>query len=199
MNTGSLGGDAGRFHDGFYLRLGLGGGSMGTSASFDPDDGSTFETSGGCLAFDIAVGGTPVPGFVIGGDYAFQEAFKPHFKVRTSSRSAEGDGNTNTVFGLLGVFTDWFPNPRGGFHLGGTLGFAVLSVADENGNLDNSRSENGFGGALRIGYDAWVSRDWSLGVLGQFVGGRVGSDTSNSVSERDSVATFSVLFTALYY
>lgn len=199
MNTGpSLNGDLPRFHDRFYLRMSLGGGALATSGDFSPDNGNTFETHGGCVAFDLAIGGTPVPGFVIGGDYAFQEAFRPRLKLSSRSITTEGDSNVNTVFGLLGPFVDWFPDPRGGFHFGGTLGFAVLAVANDNGNIDNSASENGFGGALRLGYDAWISNDWSLGVLGQFVGGRVSAET-NSVTERDSVQSFSVLFTALYH
>jgi hypothetical protein len=190
--------DTPRFHDRFYLRLSLGGGTMGTSGNLDPDNGVTFETRGGCVAFDVAIGGTPAPGFVIGGDYAFQMAFRPHFKTSSSSFSFEDDASANTVFGLFGFFVDWFPEPRGGFHVGGTLGFAVLSVANENGNFDNSVSENGIGGALRVGYDFWISNQWSVGVLGQFVGGRVSGD-SNSVNERDTVSSFAVLFTALYH
>lgn len=199
MNTGSLGGgDVPYFHDRFYLRLSLGGGTMGTSGTFDPDDGSTFDTRGGCFAFDLAIGGTPVPGFVIGGNYAFQESFKPHVKIRSGALSVDGDSDTNTVFSVLGPFVDWFPDPSGGFHFGGTLGFGVLSVADDSGSVSNSVSESGFGGALRIGYDAWVSRQWALGVLGQFVGGRVSSN-SRTPNERDSVTSFAVLFTALYH
>jgi len=199
MNTGSLGGgDIPYFHDRFYLRLSLGGGTLGTSGNLDPDNGTTFDTRGGCVAFDLAIGGTPVPGFVIGGDYAFQEAFRPHIKLRSGSISAEQDADVNTVFGVLGPFVDWFPDPSGGFHFGGTLGLAVLSSADDNGNVSNSVSESGFGYAFRLGYDAWVSRQWALGVLGQFVGGSVSTD-SRSPRERDSVASFSVLFTALYH
>jgi hypothetical protein len=199
MNTGSLGGgDIPYFHDRFYLRMSVGGGTMGTSGNFDPDNGATFDTRGGCVALDIAIGGTPAPGFVIGGDYAFQEAFRPHLKFRSASISTDQDANANTVFGLFGAFVDWFPDPRGGFHLGGTLGFAILSIADDSGNVDNTVSEGGVGGAFRIGYDAWVSSQWSLGVLGQFVGGRVSADT-HSVTERDSVASFSLLVTTLYH
>jgi hypothetical protein len=199
MNTGSLGGDGQRLHDGFYLRLSVGGGTMGTSGTFDPDDGSSFDTRGGCVSFDIAVGGSPVPGLVIGGNYAFQEAFKPRLTLSSSSFSTERDADVNTVFGLVGPFVDWFPDPRSGFHVGGTLGFAVLTIADENGNVDNGVSERGFGGALRVGYDFWVDSQWSLGVVGQFVGGRVSGDSVNSVTERDSVGSFAVLFTALYH
>jgi hypothetical protein len=199
MNTGSLGGEVQRLHDGFYLRLSLGAGTLATSGDLDPDDGSTFETRGGCVALDLAIGGTPVPGFVIGGNYAFQESFQPHIKVKTSSFSVEQNADANTVFSLFGAFVDWFPDPRGGFHVGGTLGYAVLSTADENGDVESTASETGFGGALRVGYDFWVSSQWSLGVLGQFVGGRVRGDSVNSFTERDSVGSFAVLFTALYH
>jgi hypothetical protein len=189
--------DKPRFHDRFYLRLSLGGGTMGTNADFQPNNGVDFETQGGSVALDLAIGGTPAPGFVIGGDFAFQEAFRPHFTVNFR----EGESNANTVFGLLGFFLDWFPDPRGGFHVGGTFGYADLSVAGENDVIVNDVRERGVGGAVRVGYDLWISNQWSLGLLGQWVGGWVTGDNgnNNTFTESDTVSSFALLFTALYH
>jgi hypothetical protein len=196
---GSLSGDIPRFHDRFYLRLGLGGGTLRTSGTFDPDDGTSIDTRGGGFSFDLAIGGTPAPGFVIGGDYTFQQGVKPRVKFSTPTGSSEIDSNNDSVFGLLGIFADWFPDPRGGFHVGATLGLALLSIADDNGNVSNSNEKRGGGGALRVGYDFWVGDQWSIGILGQLVGASVSRDTTFGVSEHDSVGSFGLLVTALYH
>jgi len=186
--------DKPRFHDRFYLRMSAGGGTLGTNASFGQDNGLDFETRGGCLSLDLAIGGTPVPGFVVGGNFAFQEAFKPHF----TETLGEGETHTNTVFTLLGPFIDWFPDPRGGFHLGATFGYAYVAVVDQSGLADNTLRENGIGGAVRAGFDLWVSNQWALGLLGQFVGGQVWSGDT-VVKRNDWVSSWALLFTALHH
>src|SRR5947207_1236864 len=53
-----------RNHDGFYLRLGLGGGTLKTNGSFSPDIGvSDFSLKGGGVMFDLSIGGTVGRGF----------------------------------------------------------------------------------------------------------------------------------------
>jgi len=179
--------------------MSLGGGSLGTKGALDPDNGTDVETRAGGIGLDLAIGGTPARGFVIGGDYAFQQGAKPHANFSSPTGSSETDSPNNLNLQLLGVFTDWFPDPRGGFHVGGTLGLARLYISDDKGHRSDSNAKKGGGVALRVGYDFWVGSQWSLGILGQFLGARVSSDSSRSVIGRDSVASFGLFFTALYH
>ena len=74
----------------------------------------------------------------------------------------------------LDVFVNYYPDPKSGFQLQAVLGFAVVSVVDEDGDSlfqdttgDEGSNPTGpvFGGG--IGYDGFVSSQWSLGVMGR--------------------------------
>jgi hypothetical protein len=192
-------GDIRHFHDRFYLRLGLGGGSLHTSGKFDPDLGTTLELSGGGPAFDLSIGGTPAPGFVVGGSYLFQQATQPRFTLANGSQTVSGDAENNAVLGLFGPFIDWFPDPAGGFHVGALVAFGLLTVADQSGQIKDSSDETGPAGAFRIGYDLWVADAWSIGILGQALAGSVSSKPVNGIQEKDTFTSFGLQVSALYH
>jgi hypothetical protein len=187
-------------HDGFYLRFALGGGGFAAKGGLEPSSTyGEYKISGGGIAMDLAIGGSPVPGLTIGGEYLFQQAVKPHVEYRSIS----GEGQNNLNFGLLGPFIDWYPNPEGGFHVGATLGLAFLGVSNQDGsttrNSDGSTNTiTGGGGALGIGYDFWVSRQLSLGILGKFFGASLSKDHSG-LNEKYTVSGGSLLFSILYH
>jgi hypothetical protein len=60
-----------RLHDGFYLRMSIGGGSVAARGErYDESDAATdYSFAGNALLADLAVGGTPSPGLVLGGAY----------------------------------------------------------------------------------------------------------------------------------
>ena len=182
---------SGYIHDGFYFRFALGGGGMTATQhidGFSPDPSIT----GGGVAMDLALGGTVAPGLVLGGDYIFQQAVKPTIKYGDTSIATDNNAN----FGVIGFMVDWFPDPEGGFHFGGTIGAAAMTVSNQTGTTTNSRT--GFGGSLGVGYDFWVAREWSFGILGKFAGGSVGG-TDNGNHDSLKVSTFSLLATVLFH
>jgi hypothetical protein len=143
-------------HDGFYLRVSLGVGALGN----DYDLGAvSAESHGGTLALDVLVGGTPSKGLVLGGAL-FNEAGVSH-GVERGGRSL---GDANVRLSLIGPFVDGFFDPKGGFHLGGAVGFAALALEDL-GVEDETDTLTGFGGAAWAGYDAWVADEWAIGGL----------------------------------
>ena len=128
------------------------------------------------VGLDLWFGGTPVAGLAIGGALHFQQTVSPSISVN-GTKVGNSSLSLNSL--LIGPFADWFPDPHGGFHLGGTVGLARLSLSDKDDDT-TAQSPVGFGGAFVIGYDWWVSKEWSLGITGRFMGSAV-SDENNGV------------------
>jgi hypothetical protein len=175
--TGALAEQA-ETHDGLYLRL-----AGGLTHAIDPAevDAPGFRAegtlSGTGVTFDIALGGSPMPGLVLGGAAFLHHV--PELEADDMEGTVGGvfdlegdvtfDGQT---FTLLAPFVDYYPNPREGFHLLGAVGFGVLSM--EEGTPDNANSAlfqdhgaTGPAGLVGVGYEWWLADRWSLGVLGR--------------------------------
>lgn len=190
-----------RKHDGFYLRLSMGGGSVAARGDrYDPEQNrSDYDFEGDAFSADIMVGGTPAPGIVLGGAYLVNSAV---------SRSEVGEENREMdsafAYGMVGPFLDIFPNPKSGFHLGGALGPAASVSYDEDENQQSVAM--GFGAAAWIGYDFWISDQWSLGGMLRVQGARVETPKSRRLEEHDSpnhdrlgIGSASLMLTALYH
>lgn len=187
-----------RKHDGFYLRLSLGGGSVGARGErYDAQQNrSDYDFRGNGVSFDAMVGGTPAPGIVVGGAYL----------VNTAARTDYEDDRTKDAglsYGMLGPFVDIYPNPKTGFHIGGSLGPAVAVTFDDESNERSVAA--GFGAAAWIGYEFWVADQWSLGGMFRVQGARVETPNSRELDEdspnhdRLGVGSASFMVTALYH
>ena len=164
-----------REHDGFYLRMGIGVGRLG--ASFNSERSTQLAGSAegsfanGAFASELAFGGTPAPGLVIGG---------------TINLSATGDVTTQdlTVNGapvpeityrqasllFLGPFIDYYIDAHLGWHVQGALGIAGLTLVEEDRSVARPRVKSrmetgGLGFAIGAGWEGWVAKQWSMGVL----------------------------------
>jgi hypothetical protein len=177
-----------RQHDGFYLRLATGfGGSYRTVQMEGYDPGVTLSgvSSVGELALGYALG----PGRIVGlgwysgtlvvtaRDYHIDQPMPP------ATMSDDADD-----FDVIGPFTDLYFDAQGGFHLQLALGVAALPDARLGG-----------GAMLGLGYEWWVSDQWSLGVLGRVTA------TTPAIEERSGArwvhgpaASPSLLFTATW-
>lgn len=189
-------------HDGFYLRLNIGGGYLSSKVNYDSPDVPDRTISGGGLALDVMVGGSPARGLAVGGGLWLQTAGDP--KTSSDQPGAESYDNLNSA--LFGVFIDGFPDPEGGFHVGGALGIATLGARFKNEDLDvtpgrlgNSDSGTaGIGSSIWVGYDGWIAADWSLGGMLRLTGAATGN-THASLEERANTRALAILFTALYH
>jgi hypothetical protein len=105
----------------------------------------------------IAVGGTPVRGLVIGGQL--------------------GATAGNLTIGQLGLFVQWYPAPRGGWHVGFDVGPAITTAWINRGVAPVSSGPGapsgveytsawGYGAiaTLQGGYDWWIAPRWSMGL-----------------------------------
>lgn len=185
------------YHDGFYLRLSVGFGALGVSSSGGQGFGSTASGSGGAL--DLLLGGTPAPGLVIGGGVLLQEAFNPSYSAHFPGPLTIGDTSTGSgslVFGMLGPMIDAFPNPSGGFHVGGLVGLSRIGFSD-HGN-----PSTGIGLSAWAGYMWWASSQWSLGGLIRLSGARsgrkVGAD-ANQFDVTDTTRAITFMFSTAYH
>ena len=179
-----------QMHEGFYLRGNLGIGLL--SNRFDDGSLTTKDLSGSGFAFsfDLLAGGSPAPGFTVGGALISSAAFSSSFE--RDGQKADRDAS----LGMLGVFVDGFPKATGGFHLGGAFGLAQVKIEKQLGDLGKD-TLGGFGGAAWIGQDFWVADEFSMGGLLRFAGALT-SASQNSVETSASTFSTSLMFTTLY-
>ncbi len=178
-----------KLHDGFYLRMNLGFGSQSTTIG----NGSPYpnlKATRPTLAIDFLAGGAPSPGIIIGGALLLDSLSSTTFKA-DDGYSAKASVSLLT----LGPFIDGYPNPRGGFHLGGTVGLSSARLANDP-NIPTNKAL-GFGLAAWLGYDWWVADQWSVGGLLRFSG----AHTSRNIDSTDiSVDTraITLMLSAVY-
>jgi hypothetical protein len=149
-------------HDGFYLQLSLGGGyahdDLKYSSFLGGDITGTGEGASGM--FDVRAGWSLKPGLIVGGGLFIEQVASP--KVTIEGQDVSTDVSVG-IFTLFGPLIDWYPSAGGGFHLGGALGAARLTMKNkQDEKLDNQPV--GGGGIFFIGYDFWIGDEWSLGV-----------------------------------
>jgi hypothetical protein len=186
-----------RTHDGFYLRLSLGGGAL--HAKFR--GGETAPDSkggGGAVMLDVLIGGTPATGLVVGGGYQFDMAQHADYEFGSNYTGSGG----NVIRGVIGPFVEWFPDRHGGFSTGLLAGYTVLALqtptirilgTELGGNLNTL----GIGGNLWVGYAHWISKQWSLGLVAR--GGIASTKNTEDSTQTGSATSWGVLITGVYH
>ena len=150
-----------RTHDGFQFRGTAGLGYLGDSESLG---GLSDNIHGVAGTSEFFFGGTLADGFSLGGYLGFTVAPGPSVSYGNGQRSvASSDVNLN--FFTIGPYVDYYLDPHEGLHFLATVGFADLNVSNGGSSSD---AATGFGIGAGVGYDWWVSDNWSLGVLGRF-------------------------------
>jgi hypothetical protein len=139
-------------------------------------------------------------GVVIGGGFVGQAISDPS----SSGNAVVTDSSGNVVFAdssgsgaamvAVGPFVDWFPDNRGGAHLGAMLGFGAVAMPTDG----SDSSDAGIGVSAWAGYDFWIANQWSLGAEAR---------AAYATSKRhfldgdieDKATSLELLFTALYH
>jgi hypothetical protein len=149
-------------------------------------------------ALDLLAGGTIGSGIVLGGGLLTQAAFDPTHNVDYGQSVGVTPRNYGSVsYWTLGPFVDAFPNPAGGFHIGGLLGLAHVGVKDEAG-----KSPAGFGLSTWLGYMWWVESQWSVGGLLRFSAawsGRKLGEEPNRFDVTDTTRALTFMFSTAYH
>jgi hypothetical protein len=194
-----------RRHDGFYLRIGLGIGALSlnrstknTSASTDVAYSGDSTIRGPAGVGEISIGGTVANGLVLCGSVLNHEHTGATLE---RDEGADVDLNTSLSFGLVGMGIHYFPDERGGWHFGGTLGLAY-ALADVSASRFERLGGVGIGASLAGGHDWWISDQWALGVLGRITAARLqGEATSGGATaeESDTAGAIAVMFSVLHH
>jgi hypothetical protein len=169
-----------RAHDGFYLRLGAGGGyALGTLSVPAPADS---DSGGPNVATEVAVGLTVRRGLILG---------VGAFPMVAPAPDYDGVDAGGQHVSSVGAFADYYLNPAGGLHLQAGVLFAA-------GYLDGSDTRDGifglgYGGMAGVGYDMFVGDEWSLGGLVRLTAYRL-----FGVDDRIRLLSPSLLFTATF-
>jgi hypothetical protein len=187
--------------------MGIGAGLMfsnfasDASADYGGDVKGSFTT--GTLGLELAIGGTPAPGLVIGGGLylAGGTPGKNDITVRGQPTSVP---QQTTALALLGPFVDYYIDPKAGWHLQGALGLASIAIQKRNPDEPDprvaARKQGGFGFMIGGGYDFWVSPQWSFGGLLRVMYGA--TETNSSDSDHFKYEAFTLpelLFTVTYH
>lgn len=158
-------------HDGFFMRFQGGPGLFWLSSDSSISNG--FQQRIQSTAFSMSAvsgsmrfGGSPTPGFVIGGALSHSAARGPvvrslgrEFRVRELQAEVTS----------LGVFATYYPDPRDGWNFTGELGMASLHITrsvrlfDDASHLDGSESLSGPTLSGAGGYEWWIHSKWSVG------------------------------------
>jgi hypothetical protein len=176
-----------KVHRGLYLGLGAGPGLQG--ATFDintPGIDGNLSGSGFNLSLDLLVGGSLTPGFALGGGVVTD------FMLSSDFDGAGGleDDSAGLTSIIVGPFADGYPNPKGPWHLGATVGLAYLMSS-----LGDDYSEPGLGFAGWVGLTPWVSDEMSMGVKLRFMGNVTGFGEDVKGSSR----SLNLMFDAVYF
>jgi hypothetical protein len=155
-----------RFHDGLYLRLASGFGSYNERID-RPGQENHASVTGIAYTADVAVGGSIRPGVVLGG------AFWSTTVLASNSYTFAGETMTsstaqNPASWVAGPWLDYYFDPRGGLHLPAAVGIAVVNGLDmQSARLSRRNDALGAGMLIGLGYEWWISDQWSVGVLGR--------------------------------
>ncbi len=178
-------GGAAETHDGFYLRLNMGGGytSMSTEVS-----GAKLKVSGSGGGIGVALGGVVAGNLVV-----FGELFDNIVSNPTVTLDGVSVNTKDTSAGVVGV------GPGAAYYLpmnmfvSGTLAFSRLVLDTGSATY---RSNTGIGFSVKVGKEWWVSNNWGLGLCGQFYAGTMKESSGGNPTWTTSA--FAILFSATY-
>ncbi|MBK7578974.1 MAG: autotransporter domain-containing protein [Myxococcales bacterium] len=158
-------------HDGFFFRIGLNGGPLMMSA----DTATETKFSGFHSGFDLMFGGSPIKGLAIGGALIAGRTSDPTIEAG----SLKGTANGTLLFAGVGLFGDFYLNPKEGLHFLGMVGFGTVDFVNNNGN-SGGNDPSGTMLAIGAGYDFWVANEWSIGPFGRILYSSMSQDAGGA-------------------
>jgi hypothetical protein len=151
-------------HDGFYLRLQVGGGYNRASVV-----GEDLAVKGGAAGINAEVGAALTRNFILYGKLFGTSVPSPDIEV--GDLTIEGrDEDVSQNYGALGVGFTYYLMPAN-VYLSGALSFAQLTINEDGEKI--AETDVGGGLHLGIGKEWWVSKNWGLGLGAELALGRV--------------------------
>jgi len=177
-------------HTGTYVHLHLGGGF--TSISRPDGVGGTVKLAGGGPAFEVAVGGAPLPNLAVFGSLFFTGASQP----KQSGGGYNGQLNGDAMVGGFGAGIVYYFMPAN-IYLSAAVASLSFQTADSDGKTTYT-TDYGVGFEGMIGKEFMVSDHWGLGGALEFL-------AASSMKDQDtpsiswSAGAFNLVFSATYF
>jgi hypothetical protein len=172
---------------------------------------SRHHLAGAAAALEVALGGTPSPGIVIGGGVYQSMVFSPRvdeYQLGGATLQADYESDSADLV-LVAFFLDAYLDPRGGFHVQAGVGPArmVVGAADDCSQLESfggclslaGQEVDGLGLMLGVGYEIWAEEQWGVGLLGRLLYAAVSGDAEASFSAQEVEVDHSVVAPALLF
>ncbi|MES1206611.1 MAG: hypothetical protein ABUS79_11810, partial [Pseudomonadota bacterium] len=177
-------GSPGHIHDGFFLRLHLGGG-------FTDVKGNGLEISGGSVSLGGALGGAIAENLILFGNLFLSVADTPNVKEGGVTLTSSG----SATLGGFGLGLTYYFMPVN-IYVSGAVAAMVFEMDDADGKkLYASNSGLGFQGM--VGKEWWVSPEWGLGVAGELtVASMKDKDSTSGITWSGS--SFSLVFSSTF-
>jgi hypothetical protein len=179
-------------HEGFMLRIGIGGGYLNMSAE---EGGTEVSVNGPAGVFNIALGGNLSPGLIIYGELFGNAIVDP--TVEVNGDEFETEDASASIAGIGVGLAYYLPS---NLYFSGTLSASQLRFTQEGPGVDDEY-ETDFGPAFtaQIGKEWWVSDNWGLGLAGQFLFGSLKDEDEDFGGDVTWTTTgLSLLFSATY-
>lgn len=177
--------------------MAIGGGFLSDSSTASLGSSSVdIKYSGGAVTGELALGGTPAPGFVLAFGTSFATVPNPTAKAGDIETS---NANVNLNLTTVGLLADYYFDPRGGAHIQALIGMGQMSASNDSGDTSN---ENPIGFAMDLGggYEWWVGEQWGIGVLGRLSYGSLKwKDSSSDLETKHNVVVPALLLSATYH
>lgn len=173
-------------HDGFFLRLAPG---LGTMSASETIGSSKIEISGASGLFNFGLGGAIAENLILHLDVASVSVSDPTVKFNGASATAYGDVSTT----LMGIgLTSYFAS---NVYLTGSIGIAKSKFESHGVTYE---TDNGYGINLMLGKEWWISDNWGLGVAGQLLYTSCPDPSGFGTSYDYKTTSLGVLFSATY-
>jgi len=130
--------------EGFFIGLGIGGGSL-SCATCDGRDGS--------FTGKVTFGGTLTPQLLLG--------------VESSGWTKE-ENDARLTHANASAVAHFYPVATGGLFLSGGVGLSTLEASTSSGSVTTSVTETGFGFTAGAGYDVRVGNNFSVTPYGLY-------------------------------
>ena len=176
-----------REHDGFFMRLSLGGGSGNASVE---ESGVKAELRGGAADMNLAFGGMVSKNLALHGTMWGWGVQDPDVEI-----TSLGTASANGFLGMsaIGPGVTYYLMPAN-VYFSGSVGIGSLSGSDE---LDGSTS-TGFALDATVGKEWWVGPNWGLGFAGDFTYLSTKDSDFSIFNESWSVTGFGLRFSATF-
>jgi hypothetical protein len=168
------------------------------------DSGTTqksddYAVRGAFVPISIALGGSPIKGFVVGGTAGIAYLAQPMFTLNGETPAAENSRKSGDGLGYdVGAFVDIYPNPAKGLHFQGAISFAYLDKPKLYGN-ESSDNAGGVAFAGGVGYDFWLGPQWSVGLLGKLTYGSLRTSRDDFGVNNQTVVAPALLASFVYH